>query len=176
MENQESSANTEVPFDVEKITADDINMEDIIITSTQSSDIAEKTIGMNKSQITTLALNLLSMNSLIRSTGIHIPEMKPCILCKQKFISHPDEPIKEFTMATCGCLYHQKCLEGFLLNVAKTRAKLSCPNWDCKGREIETLITQDLFKETAKPTSSTADITKPVDSENATPVDEDSNV
>ena len=168
MENQESSANTEVPFDVEKITADDINMEDIIITSTQSSDIAEKTIGMNKSQITTLALNLLSTNSLIRSTGIHIPEMKPCILCKQKFISHPDEPIKEFTMATCGCLYHQKCLEGYILNIAKTRAKLMCPNWDCKGREIETLITQDLFKETAKPTSSTADVTKPVDSGNQT--------
>ena len=46
MENQESSVNTEA------ITADDINMEDIVITSTQSSDIAEKTIGMNKSQIT----------------------------------------------------------------------------------------------------------------------------
>ncbi|GBC04860.1 hypothetical protein RclHR1_05900007 [Rhizophagus clarus] len=35
MENQESSANTEVPFDVTEITADNINMEDI---STQSSD------------------------------------------------------------------------------------------------------------------------------------------
>ena len=147
-------------------------MEDIIVTSTQqywqdqSSDIAKKTISMNKSQITTLALNLLSTNSLIRSTGIHIPEMKPCILCKQKLISHPDEPIKEFTMATCGCLYHQKCLEGYLLNITKTRAKLSCPNWDCKGREIKTLITQDLFKEMGKPTSSTADVTKPVDSGN----------
>jgi len=140
MENQESSANVEVPFDVTEITADDNNMEDIVVTSAQqrwqgqSSDIAEKTIGMDKSQITTLALNLLSTNSLIRSTGIHIPEMKPCILCKQKFISHPDEPIKEFTMATCGCLYHQKCLEGYILNIAKTRAKLMCPNWDCKGR------------------------------------------
>lgn len=36
MENQESSANIEAPFDVERITADDINMEDI--ASTQSSD------------------------------------------------------------------------------------------------------------------------------------------
>jgi len=112
----------------EAITADDINMEDIIITSTQSSDIAEKAIGMNKSQITTLALNLLSTDSLICFTSIHIPEMKPCILYKQKFTIHSDEPNKEFTMATCGCLYHQKCLEGFLLNVAKTRGKLTCPN------------------------------------------------
>src|SRR6266542_239487 len=128
-ENQESSANTEVPFDVTEITADDINMEDIVVTSTQqrwqgqSSDIAEKMIGMDKSPITTLSLNLLSTDSRIHSSGIHIPEMKPCILCKQMFTIHPDEPIKEFTMATCGCLYHQKCLEGFLLNVAKIRAK-----------------------------------------------------
>ena len=112
MENQESSANTEIPFDVTEITADNINMEDIIVTSTQqywqdqSSDIAKKTISMNKSQITTLALNLLSTDSRIRSSGIHIPEMKPCILCKQKFTIHSDEPIKEFTMITCGCLYH----------------------------------------------------------------------
>ena len=120
MENQESSANMEVE---NPITAEDINMEDI---STQSSDMTEKTSGMNKFQITALALNLLSTNSLIRSTGIRIPEMKPCILCKQKFISHPDEPIKEFTMATCGCLYHQKCLEGYILNIAKNRANLTC--------------------------------------------------
>ena len=171
-ENQESSANVEVPFDVTEITADDINVEDIVVTSTQqrwqgqSSDIAEKASGMNKSQITTLALNLLSTDSRIRSAGIYIPGMKPCILCKQKLISHPDEPIKEFTMTTCGCLYHQKCLEGYLLNIAKIRAKLSCPNWDCKGREIKTLIIQDLFKEMDKPTSSTADVTKPVDSGN----------
>ena len=78
-------------------------------------------------------------------------------------------------MITCGCLYHQKCLEGYLLNVAKTRGKLSCPNWDCKGREIETLITQDLFKEMDKPTTLTAEDTasKQVYSENATPVGED---
>ncbi|GBC08745.1 hypothetical protein RclHR1_08350015 [Rhizophagus clarus] len=174
MENQESSANTEVPFDVEKITADDINMEDI---STQSSDMTEKASGMNKSQITNLALNLLSTDSHIRSAGIYILGMKPCILCKQKLISHPDEPIKEFTMATCGCLYHQKCLEGYLLNIAKNRSNPTCPDWDCKGREIETLITQDLFKEMDKPTTLTAEDTasKQVYLENATPVSEDAN-
>ncbi|RIA91884.1 hypothetical protein C1645_821433 [Glomus cerebriforme] len=177
MENQESSVN------LKAITADDIIMEDIVITSTQqrwqgqSSNIAEKTIGMNKSQITILALNLLSTDSRICSTGIHIPEMKPCILCKQKFTIHPDEPIKEFTMVTCGCLYHQKCLKRYFLNIAKIGAKLTCPNWDCKGREIETLITQDCFKEMDKLSSADENITfMPVDLENATPVDEDSNV
>ena len=45
MKNQGSSANTEVPFDVTEITADNINMEGIegmegiINTSTQSRDI-----------------------------------------------------------------------------------------------------------------------------------------
>src|ERR1043166_2284037 len=94
-----------------------------------------ETRSMDKSQIITLALNLLGTDSMIRSTGIRIPKMKPCILCKQKFTIHPDEPINEFTMATCGCLYHQKCLEGYILNIAKTRANLTCPNWDCKVRD-----------------------------------------
>ena len=58
--------------------------------------------------ITILALNILSTNSTIRASGVNILEMKPCILCKQKFISHPDGPIKEFTMASCGCLFHHK--------------------------------------------------------------------
>ncbi|CAG8597782.1 6679_t:CDS:1 [Funneliformis mosseae] len=66
MENQGSSVNTKVPFDVTEITTDDINMKDIVITFTQSSDKTEKMIGINKSQIITLALNLLSTNSFIR--------------------------------------------------------------------------------------------------------------
>ena len=56
-ESQESSANTEVPFDVTEITADDINMDDIVITSgPKGTDIAGKRIGMNKFQITNLAM------------------------------------------------------------------------------------------------------------------------
>ena len=69
MENQESSANTEVPFDVTKITADDINtegiegMEGIINTSTQSRDIYEVQPKCNK------ALKLLTLYILK-----HLPE------------------------------------------------------------------------------------------------------
>ncbi|RIA78826.1 hypothetical protein C1645_746317 [Glomus cerebriforme] len=125
MENQESSVNTDVE---NPLTADDINMEDIVITSTQSSDIAEKTIADQR----------------IYYGNLWLP-LPPKVSRRIQYI----------------------------LNIAKTRAKLTCPNWDCKGREIETLITQDLFKETGKPTSSTADVTKPVDSGNQTPVDDD---
>jgi len=61
--------------------------------------------------------------------------------------------------------------------MAKDGAWITCPNWDCKGRKIETLITQDLFKEMDKPTTLTAEDTasKQVYSENATPVSEDAN-
>jgi hypothetical protein len=63
-ENQESSANTEVPFDVTEITADDINMEDIkgmegiINTSTQSRDIYGVQPKCNK------ALKLLALHQV----------------------------------------------------------------------------------------------------------------
>lgn len=72
--------------------------------------MVEKAGSMDKSTITTLALNILSTDSMIRSTGIHIPEMKQCILCKQNFTIYPDG------------------LEGYLLNMAKDGAKLTCPN------------------------------------------------
>jgi len=128
---------------------------------------------MDKSQIITLALNILSTNSAIRTSDVNIPEMKPCILCKEKFIPHPDGPIKEFTMASCGCIFHQKCFEGHLLDIAKDGTNATCfPTYwkDCKVKDIETLISQDLFKETDKPTTSTAEdtATNQMDSENPT--------
>ncbi|PKK66796.1 hypothetical protein RhiirC2_784332 [Rhizophagus irregularis] len=64
MENQESSANTEVPFDVTEITTDDINMEgieeieDIINTSIQSKDIYKVQPGRNNA-LKSITLNIL---------------------------------------------------------------------------------------------------------------------
>lgn len=61
MENQKSSANIKVPFDVIEITTDDINMKgieeikDIINTSTQNRDIYEVQLGCNKA----IVLNIL---------------------------------------------------------------------------------------------------------------------
>src|SRR3954452_15091431 len=126
---------------------------------------------MDKKQVLTLAMNILNTNNkTILASGINIPKMNPCILCKGEIIgSEPYGPIKEFTMATCGCIYHQMCLERDLI---KRRGKAICPNWDCKGREIETSISPAVLQD--KP--STADentISKPVDSGNQTPVDDD---
>jgi hypothetical protein len=102
---------------------------------------------MDKSQIIALALNILNTNSCVRDSGIHIPKMKPCNLCEQELIAQPDGLIKEFTMVSCGCLFHQKCLEEYLLTRAKEKSIITCPNWEC-ARDIETFISPDLFKDT----------------------------
>ena len=56
MENQESSANIEVPSDVIEITTDDINMDPI--GNTQSRDMYEVQPGRNKA-LKSIALNIL---------------------------------------------------------------------------------------------------------------------
>ena len=94
-ESQESSANTEVPFDVTEITTDDINMEgmdginveDIINTSTRSCDIQPR---CNKA-LKSIALNILKYLpedilreepdfSSIKSNNT-IPDYGPCGEC-----------------------------------------------------------------------------------------------
>lgn len=52
-----------------------------------------------------------------------------------------------------------KNIFSFLLNIAKNRANLTYPNWNCKVRDIETLISPDLFKEMNKTTTSTKEDT-----------------
>ncbi|CAG8625248.1 2443_t:CDS:2 [Ambispora gerdemannii] len=44
----------------------------------------------------------------ILNYNVEVPKLDPCQLCGQEFIPHPASEIKEFTMASCGCLYHQK--------------------------------------------------------------------
>src|SRR5205823_4998915 len=77
-------------------------------------------------------------------------------------------PIKEFTVITCECIYHQMCLKRDLM---KHCGKAICPNWDCKGREIKTSISPAVLQD--KSTTPTVDTTsKQVDSGDQTPVDE----
>src|SRR5436190_22520228 len=77
-------------------------------------------------------------------------------------------PFKEFTLASCGYIYHQKCLEKHLVN-----GEAICPNKKC-NKVIKTFLSPELFKGSQdKP--STADentISNPVDSEIPTPVGE----
>ncbi|CAG8693348.1 5267_t:CDS:2 [Funneliformis caledonium] len=112
-------------------------------------------------------LNKAHDNFCTLATHIGIPDVNPCSLCGKEIYSASNPPYKEFTLASCRHIFHQKCLEKYLVN-----GEARCPNKDC-NRDIETFLSPDLFKETGKPTSSTADITKPVDLGNQTPVDND---
>ena len=122
MENQESSANTEVPFDVTEITADDINtegiegMEGIINTSTQSRDIYGVQPKRNKA-LKLLALHILkylpedilceeSDFSLIKSNEA-IPDYGPYIECDTPILT--EDPPRSLILNVCGDMIHQTC-------------------------------------------------------------------
>ncbi|CAG8568992.1 7694_t:CDS:2, partial [Acaulospora morrowiae] len=103
---------------------------------------------MDRTHIVALAKNILSFTSTL-ATHINIPDVTPCLLCGKEVYSLASNPqYQEFTLASCGHIFHQKCLEKYLE----------------KG-------SQDKPSTTDENTTS-----MPVDSENATPVDEDSNV
>ncbi|GBB87102.1 hypothetical protein RclHR1_13560007 [Rhizophagus clarus] len=126
---------------------------------------------MDRTHIVALAKNILRYTSTL-ATHISIPEVNPCSLCGKEIYSHPY--YKEFTLASCGHIFHQKCLEKYRVN-----GEARCPNKDC-NKDIETFLSLDLFKEKGsqdKPSTTDENTTSmPVDSENATPVDEDANV
>ena len=107
---------------------------------------------MDRTHIVALAKNILRYTSTL-ATHISIPDVNPCSLCGKEIYSASNPPYKEFTLASCEHIFHQKCLEKYLVN-----GEARCPNKDC-NRDIETFLSPDLFKET-----DTA--TKQVDSEN----------
>ena len=126
---------------------------------------------MDRTHIVSLAKNILRYTSTL-ATHISIPDVNPCSLCGKEIYSASNPPYKEFTLASCGHIFHQKCLEKYLVN-----GEARCPKKDC-NKDIETFLSPDLFKEKGsqeKATTSTAEdtATKQVDSENPTPVGED---
>jgi len=65
------------------------------------------------------------MQCVIASEDLGIVYSNPCILSKKEIIgSQLYGPIKEFTMATCGCIYHQKFLDGYLMDTAKRHVQI----------------------------------------------------
>ncbi|CAG8626001.1 1813_t:CDS:1 [Diversispora eburnea] len=91
---------------------------------------------MDKTQIIIFAKNVLDVIPGTLNSSVKVPKLDPCQLCGQVFIPHPASAIKEFTMASCGCLYYQKCLEYHLLTVGAR-----CPNMGCRYKDIETFLT-----------------------------------
>ena len=138
---------------------------------------------MDKSQIIALSINILKSTPGTLARNVQIPKVNPCLLCGEELLSNSSDPIKEFTLASCGHIFHQKCLEKHLVN-----GEAICPNKGC-NKDIETSLTPDFSnnqrnekngemstKVNPDETNTTATTTTAtviqVDSENPTPVDD----
>ncbi|PKC57762.1 hypothetical protein RhiirA1_428249 [Rhizophagus irregularis] len=124
-ESQESSANTEVPFDVTEITADDINTEDIegmegiINTSTQSRDIYGVQPKHNKA-LKLLALHILKHlpedilreepDFLLIKSDEAIPDYGPCMECDIPILT--EDPPRSLILNVCGDMIHRTFARG----------------------------------------------------------------
>src|SRR5438045_6442770 len=96
---------------------------------------------MDKTQIIALAINILKLSPGTLARNVQVPKVDPCLLCGEELLSDSSDPIKEFTLASCGHIFHQKCLEKHLVN-----SEAICPNKEC-GKVIETSLSADLSKE-----------------------------
>src|SRR5207244_1741820 len=70
----------------------------------------------------------------------NIPKVDPCPICGEDIYTPELTIIKEFTLASCGHIFHQKCLEEYLVD-----GESSCPYDGC-NRDIETFLSRDLLK------------------------------
>jgi hypothetical protein len=97
---------------------------------------------MDKSHIEALAINIASKANALPSPSenTNIPKVDPCPICGNDIYTLELDIIKEFTLASCGHIFHQKCLEEYLVD-----GESSCP-YDDYNRDIETFLSRDLLK------------------------------
>ncbi|CAG8811130.1 27550_t:CDS:1, partial [Gigaspora margarita] len=117
-----------------------------------------------------LAVNILKRTNVLPENTVFL-KVDPCLLCGEDlYLPQEFLPFKEFTLASCEHIYHQKCLEKHLVS-----KEAICPNKKC-NKVIETFLSPEPLKGSQdKPTTSIAEntATKQVDSENLTPIGED---
>src|SRR5687767_2798621 len=97
---------------------------------------------MNKSHIKALAINIVSKANALPSPNenTNIPKVDPCPIYGEDIYMLELAIIKEFILTSCEHIFHQKCLEEYLVD-----GKSSCP-YDDYNRDIETFLSQDLLK------------------------------
>src|ERR1051325_2353629 len=93
---------------------------------------------MDKSYIEALAVNIVSKANRSGENS-NIPIVDPCPICGEEIYTLEQDIIKEFTLASCGHIFHQKCLEEYLVD-----GELSCPYDGC-NRDIETYLSPELL-------------------------------
>src|SRR6266498_2172209 len=97
---------------------------------------------MDKSHIEALTINIASKANTLPSPSenINIPKVDSCPICGNDIYTLELAVIKEFTLASCGHIFHQKCLKEHLVD-----GESSCPYDGC-NRDIKTFLSRDLLK------------------------------
>jgi len=122
---------------------------------------------MYTTPIEAFAVNILKRTNVLPENTV-FSEVDSCSLCEEGlYLPWEFLPFKEFTLASCGHIYHQKCLKKHLVN-----GKAICPNKKC-NKVIETFLSPGPRSQDKPSTADENTISKPVDSENQTPMDDD---
>src|ERR1043165_5157159 len=122
---------------------------------------------MYTNPIEAFAINILKTTNVLPENTV-FPEVDPCSLCGEGlYLPRNFLPFKEFTLASCGHIYHQKCLKKHLVN-----GEPICPNKKC-NKVIAPFLSPEPRSQDKPSTADENTISKPVDSGNQTPVDDD---
>ncbi|RIA86637.1 hypothetical protein C1645_829003 [Glomus cerebriforme] len=121
---------------------------------------------MDKFHIEALAINIVSKANALPSSSENtsIPKVDPCPICGKDIYTLEFNIIKEFTLASCGHIFYQKCLEEYLVD-----GESSC-SFDGCNRNIKTFLSLDLLKELQNQTAP-----KDVDNNDETLTEESTN-
>ena len=122
---------------------------------------------MYTNPIEAFAINILKTTNVLPENTVFL-KVDPCSLCGEGlYLPRKFLPFKEFTLASCGHIYHQKCLEKYLVN-----GEPICSNKKC-NKVIETFLSPEPQSQDKPSTADENTISKPVDAGHQTPMDDD---
>ncbi|CAG8557401.1 10823_t:CDS:2 [Ambispora leptoticha] len=129
---------------------------------------------MDKTQIIIFAKNVLDAIPGTLNNSVQVPKLDPCQLCGQAFIPHPASGIKEFTLASCGHIYHQnetgtQDLMEISPQLSTIAGQKDLPSFMTGGERYPQLFESDPLQSDANNKAQEIDTARTID-ENASPL------